>query len=374
MILKIATITFNHAHNHGSMLQTYALQQFVYGLGNKADAVIDYRVIDYHTDNQRAIYAVFKKNFSIKSLMKNLIAARHIFTLKKRHKKFEQFLKDYCSITRCYRCPEELMTEPPEADVYISGSDQLWNVRAKDFSEVYYLSFVKKGKRISYAASLGPLKIDWEKYDTAKYASLLQNYAFISTREQGSADNVEKLIGRQPEIHVDPTLLLTKNEWRRIQSDANYNNGNYILLYSLEPTKLQLNMAKAISKKLRLPIVVLRYNNKNDWFNSFVHRYDAGPCDFLSYIDHAALVLSSSFHGTAFSLIYHKPFYVFNGLTDNRISSILTHTGLLNRSIATMDDISKVKIQPLNEKEIDNFLAKERLRSADYLCRAIALS
>ena len=86
MILKIATITFNHAHNHGSMLQTYALQQFVYGLGNKAGAVIDYRVIDYHTDNQRAIYAVFKKNFSIKSLMKNLIAARHIFTLKKRHK------------------------------------------------------------------------------------------------------------------------------------------------------------------------------------------------------------------------------------------------------------------------------------------------
>lgn len=371
MKLKIATITFNHAHNHGSMLQTYALQQFVCGLTNKFCVDADYKIIDYQTDNQQALYSVFKMDFSIKSLVKNMIAALHVFALKRRHRKFEQFLKDYCSITRLYRSSEELMSESLDADVYISGSDQLWNVRAKDFSDVYYLSFVKRGKRVSYAASLGPLKIDWKKYESHKFADLLRKYAFISTREQDSADSIETLIGKRPEIHVDPTLLLTKEEWHVIQSDANYNNGNYILLYCLEPTKLQLQMAKAISKKLGLPIVVLRYNNKNDWFNTFVHRYDAGPRDFLSYIDHAALVLSSSFHGTAFSLIYHKPFYVFNGLTDNRISSLLTYTGLQDRSIETFDDIYKIEIKPLDDKKINNFLTTERQRSATYLCNAL---
>lgn len=374
MKLKIATITFNHAHNHGSMLQTYALQQFVYGLANKKQINIDYKIIDYQTENQRALYSIFKKDSSIKSLVKNAIAALHVFALRKRHKKFELFLKEYCSLTRLYHSSKELLAEIPEADIYISGSDQIWNVRAKDFSDVYYLSFVKKGKRISYAASLGPLRIDWENYESSKFANLLRKYAFISTREQNSADSIEMLIGKRPEIHVDPTLLLSKEQWRMIQSDANYGDGNYILFYCLEPTKLQMQMAKAISKKLKLPIVVLRYNNKNDWFNTFVHRYDAGPCDFLSYIDHAALVLSSSFHGTAFSIIYHKSFYVFNGLTDNRISSLLAYTGLGDHSIETLDDIYKVEIKSLDVKKIDEFLAAERLRSSTYLCKSLGLS
>ena len=371
MKLKIATITFNHAHNHGSMLQTYALQQFVCNLGANADVEIEYKVIDYNTDKQRELYAVFKKKLSFKSIVKNCIAFLHITDIMKRHLKFEKFLKDYCSLTRRYRNPEELEADAPDADVYISGSDQLWNVRASDFSTVYYLPFVKSGKRISYAASFGPLKIDWSKYGITNYSLLLSKYASISTREAGSADNVEKLLGKRPEVHVDPTFLLTADEWRTVQSNVNYKDGKYILLYCLEPSREQLRMAKAISCKIGLPIVVLRYNNKNDWFNPFIHKYDAGPRDFLSYIDNATLVLSSSFHGTAFSLIYHKPFYVFNGLTDNRISSVLARTGLVDRSIDSVKDIEKVEIKPLDDKLVEQFITEERQRSAIYLNKAI---
>lgn len=374
MKLKIATITFNHAHNHGSMLQTYALQRFVCNLGVKSGVDVDYKIIDYDTDKQRELYAVLKKGFSFKSIIKNCIAFLYITDLKRRHLKFEQFLKDYCCLTHRYRNPEELKADIPEADVYISGSDQLWNVRASDFSIVYYLSFVKSGKRISYAASFGPLKIDWAKYGIRTYSLLLRKYMSISTRETGSADNVEQLLGKRPEVHVDPTFLLTVDEWRTVQSNANYKDGKYILLYCLEPSQRQLKMAKVISNKLGFPIVVLRYNNRNDWFNSFVHKYDAGPRDFLSYIDHAAMVLSSSFHGTAFSLIYHKPFYVFDGLKDNRISSVLARIGLEDRSIDSIKDIEKVEIRPLDDKLIEKFIIEERQRSVIYLNKAIGFT
>lgn len=371
MKIKIATITFNHAHNHGSMLQAYALQQFICKLGEDANIDVDYKIIDFNTDKQRELYAVFKKDFSLKSIVKNSIAFLHVFALKKRHCKFEQFLKEYCNLTCRYSNQEDLEKNVPEADIYISGSDQLWNVRALDFSKVYYLPFVKRGKKISYAASFGPLKIDWRKYGETTYASMLSEYSAISTRETGSADNVEKLLGKRPEVHVDPTFLLTKEEWRNIQSDVNHKNGKYILLYCLEPSYEQMRMANLISKKLNLPILVLRYNNKNDWFNIFDHKYDAGPKDFLSYIDNAAMILSSSFHGTAFSLIYHKPFFVFNGMSDNRISSILTRTGLTDRSINSVSDVDNVKIRPLDDELVEKFISEERERSAQFLNKVI---
>lgn len=371
--MKIATITFSHAHNHGSMLQTYALQQFVCKLCEQVGVTAEYIVIDYDTDLQRELYSVFKSGLNTKSIVKNCIACLHYKALKTRHAKFESFLRDKCHLSERYTSFRQLVDDAPVADIYISGSDQLWNVRSQDFSDVYYLPFVKVGKRISYAASFGPLKIDWSKYDAHKYTNLLSSYQAISVREEGSADNVEYLIGIRPQVHLDPTFMLTVEEWRKIQSDANYRGGKYILLYCLEPSKKQLCMAQAISKKLGLPIVVLRYNNTNDWFNPFVHKYDAGPTDFLAYIDHAALVLSSSFHGTAFSLIYHKPFYVFNGLTDNRISSILHRIGLEERSIETIADIEKVKIDSVDADRIEAFLNNERVRSANYLIESIGL-
>lgn len=371
--MKIATITFNHAHNHGSMLQAYALQQFVCNICKEAKIPVEYTLIDYDSDLQRELYNVFKSGFSIKSIIKNAISVMHYNALKRRHAKFEDFIHSKCNLSKRYSTLDQLVCDTPLADIYISGSDQLWNVRSQDFSDVYYLPFVKSGRRISYAASFGPLKIDWVKYDAAKYASLLSDYSSISVREEGSADNVEMLTGKRPEVNLDPTFMLSADEWRKIQSQANYKDGKYILLYCLEPNKKQLRMASAISKKLNLPIVVLRYNNTNDWFNSFVHRYDAGPADFLSYIDNAALVLSSSFHGTAFSLIYHKPFYVFNGMTDNRINSILHGVGLQERSIDCIADINKVNLKQVDGQRIEEFLNSERKKSTQYLKDAIGL-
>ena len=369
----IKVLTFHRAHNHGSVLQAYALQSFVRNLVCRYNYGIDYQLIDLHSQFQENFYSVIKSWSNPRNIAKNIIAFLHYTALKKRYQAFEEFIKDEFSVTPRYYNEEDLKHNPLEADYFISGSDQIWNVRAQDFSEAYYLPFVTSGKRLSYAASFGPLKIDWDKYNKYETSNLLSQYDAISVRETGSADNVETLIGSRPEVHVDPTFLLTADEWRKVQSSSNYKEGKYILLYCLEPSRQQLIWAKKIGRNLGLPIVVTRYNNKHDWFNSFVHKYESGPRDFLALIDHAALVLSSSFHGTAFSIIYHKPFYVFNGLADNRISSILTRIDMKDRSIETEADIDNVSLKPVDAIKIDKYLQTERKRSADFLIEGLDL-
>lgn len=349
---KVTAITFHRAQNFGSALQTYALSKTVSNI--KEDIL--YQVLDISSNAQKELYSHYKKVRGFSDLVKNAVIFLNSKKISIRENKFNSFLNDYLNLT----------TET-NADYFISGSDQIWNVRAKDFSDFYFLDFAKNAKKVSYAASFGPLKIDWDKYDKEKYTKLLNDYSAISVREEGSRENVELLTGKSCDVHIDPTLLLTADEWRKIQSDANYKNGKYILLYCLEPSKKQLKIAKAVSKKIGLPIVVLRYNNKNDMFNTFVKRYDAGPQDFLSYIDNTALVLTSSFHGTAFSLIYGKPFYILDNANDNRISSILNITGTTDRNIEDIFEIEKVDISKPNIERINEAINAEKQKSYEYL-------
>ena len=372
--MKVCTITFHQAHNFGSALQTYALQETVKAIANENGQALEYKIINFYPELQEKLYDVFKPMNKPANIVKNLIALPHAPKLFEKHRKFDRFLKEHLDLTARYKTVEDLQADPPEADCYISGSDQIWNVRAHDFSPAYYYSFLPEYcRRVSYAASLGPLKINWEKYDGNYYSKLLGKYAMISVREQGSEDNLKAISDVPCRVNVDPTALLSVDAWRKLQSDANYRDGKYILLYCLEPSKEQLAMAKAISKKLKLPIVVLRYNNKNDMFNSFVKKYDAGPEDFLAYLDHAALVLSSSFHGTIFSLIYHKPFYSFHGMQDNRICAILKATGMTERSLDCMEDIEKVSLQQPDGDVIEAALNLERAKSKKYLLEALQL-
>ena len=366
---KIATITFHHAHNFGSVLQAYALQESIKKIGAAAGKVIEYKIIDFHTPFQEEFYSVFKKNNSLKNVIKNLLALPYAKQLNTKHEKFETFLKEYCQLTGRYIREEELYYNMPEADCYVSGSDQLWNVRALDFSWVYYLNFLKNGaKCISYAASMGPLMIQWTDEQKMRCQELLKKYSAISVREKNTQSMVENIAKTKCEIHVDPTLLLTTEEWKKIASDMNYNDGKYILLYCLEPTIEQLELAKKVSDYLNLPIVVTKYNNKRDYINSFKKMYSAGPQDFISLVNHAKIVLTSSFHGTAFSILFEKPFFVFGGMNDNRISALLENANLEERSIENNNYEEKLlNAYCINFEEARKMLDKERRKSLDYL-------
>lgn len=365
---KIATITFHGAHNFGSSLQTYALQTFTENLFKENGEECDYKVINFRTDFQKQMYSYLPKPKGVRNAIKFLMRLPYLKKYKRKWNKFEDFINNTLNTGEEINTLEQINQVYGDNDVYISGSDQIWNVRSRDFNEAYYLTSLKGKKKISYSASFGPLAIDWSKYDKQKFTDALNDYSAISVREEGSFQNAKTLTEKEVDIHVDSTLLLSKEEWIEFGSGKNYKNGEYILMYCLEPSKEQLKMAKRISKFLKLPIVVTRYNNKNDYFNSFKKLYDTGPKDFISLINNAKFVITSSFHGTAFSIILQKPFFALDGATDRRISNVLALTNLNDRAVNS-NNLEEKLLKAYNLSFEDSFaeIEKERQKAKEYL-------
>ncbi len=373
--MKIATLTFHGAYNYGSVLQTYALQEFVKQIGNKNGFEIDYSVINYRTQIQKELYWQIKPPLTKSNAVKFLMRLPYLKKLNIQAKGFEDFLKQHINLTEEVN-DETIRQYADSFDFFMSGSDQIFNIRSRDFSFRYLLDFTNSGNKISYAASLGPLQIDWQKYDKGTYLKYLSQFKSLSLRELKSKQMVDGLLGTDDsKIHVDPTLLLSADEWRKVQSDYNYKNGKYILFYCLEPTKQHIKIAESLSRQTGLPIVCTGYRCKYDYFNPFVKLYDAGPSDFLSLMDNAEYVLTSSFHGTAFSVIYNKRFWVIDGDKDNRISNLLNLTGLNCNSISLNEipDISKIELKTASETNAYTALETEKAKSEEYFVKALEL-
>ena len=365
--MKIGTITFHGSHNYGSVLQAYALQKFTVELFREHGAPCDYEIINYRSRTQKSIYELPRPD-SMKGLVKWGMSLPYRKGLHTQYQRFESFINDRLQLSEEFNDAGKLGNRVLRYDVLMAGSDQIWNIRSLDFSYAYLFEGCDN-KKISYAASLGPLPINWEKYDKERYGRLIDGFDTLSVRERQSARLLQiPAVNRKPEVLVDPTLLMSVSEWRKIQS--NMDPGRYILFYCLEPKNVHLKMAKQLSELTGLKVVITGYRNKWDYINTFEKKYEAGPEDFLSLIDHAAVILTSSFHGTAFSLIYEKPFYVIDGMRDGRIRDLLALVG------AEQNDISPgttIKHLPKPVTGAENVFRRERQRSREYLVKALGL-
>ena len=256
---KIATITFHASYNYGSNLQAYALQEYVKKLHNNN---CEYKIINLRTDKQKNMYKNIFERTGIKNNIKKIFILNQKKSLELKQKYFEEFIQKNLNITKEYNDLKELKEEELNFDYYISGSDQLWNLQAFDFDWAYYLEFVKKGKKISYAASWGPKAQTWNEEEKERIKKALNEYYAISVREEGSFNNVKELIGVESQINVDPTMLLDKKEWEKIIPEEPIYKGKYIFLYNLKGDKNILKIAKKVSNILKKPIVVSRFGNK----------------------------------------------------------------------------------------------------------------
>lgn len=359
--MKIGNITFSGAHNYGSVLQAYALQTFIKRIVTEHGENCEYQILNFRTPFQKALYSQPQPN-SAKSFFKWLMYMPYRSKLNTQHMKFEQFMSNYLHLTDEFSSEKNLPDFANQYDVLLAGSDQIWNVRARDFSYAYLYEKCTPPK-VSYATSLGPLQIDWEQYDSKRYLNAVKAFSSISVRETKSKDMLSELFPELSiDVHVDPTLLLTVDEWRMVQSDMKANDSKYILFYCLEPTRDHIRLAKLLSKATGLPVVSTKYRNKSDYFSPFIKLYDAGPRDFLSLVDHASMILTSSFHGTAFSLIYGKPFYAIDGMKDGRISNILRMANAECNSIGINDEGFTDKPKAIDVKkwiDTERDLAKE---------------
>jgi len=366
-MIKTATVTFHASHNYGSSLQAYALQQTIVSLG------YENQIINLRTARQRDSYTVFTKRKGIKYILKNITHFFYYFPLKRSYYRFEDFITNKLLLTKEFSTEEELIKQEFNFDCFIAGSDQIWNPVPEDFDWSYYLTFVKKGRKISYAPSFGPLSSIGDSTIQKKIAENLKTFDSISVREQGSADNVKKLTGINPRIVLDPTLLLNRESWLQlIESRKKIIKEDYIFFYTLFADPERMRIVRKISEKTGLPIVVSHFSNQYDFFNGFIKHYDAGPLEFLTLIRDAKLVVASSFHGTVFSILLNVPFFAINGLKDARINTLLQLTGLTSRSIGIEDVDDKCNnAYTIDFDNANDRLIKERETCLSYLSNSI---
>ncbi|MGL5937578.1 MAG: polysaccharide pyruvyl transferase family protein [Phocaeicola sp.] len=352
--MKIKTITCHDVYNSGASLQAYALQTYLTSLGHEVE-IIDYKP-DYLSGHYN-LWSVSNPKWDkplLKQLYLLLKLPKRILSFKKK-KAFDLFRKKYLSITtKRYSSNEELKDNPPEADLYIAGSDQIWNtIFPNGRDAAFYLNFAPRAKRrISYAASFATSTIVEEYVNFVSQE--LKNFDSISVREQDGIRLLQKLKKKGTWV-CDPVFLLPAIEWNKI-SFRSFND-KYILIYDFERTPLIEELAKQIAHKEGWKIysvnISLPYADK-----CFSH---SGPDFFLSLIKDSQMVLSNSFHATAFSIIYEKEFLVIprkEGI-NTRMASLLEYLKIPERMITsnkkmTLDKINYKIVNKMMENYINN--------------------
>lgn len=320
--MEIRTITCHNVYNTGAALQAYALAAYLTDQGHDVQ-IVDY-VPEYlrhyrlwpKVNNPRYDRPVIRLLYKLAKLPGHV---RSILSLRK--KRFDRFTKAHLPLTpRHYSSREELQQDPPRADLFIAGSDQIWNSffpNGRDPS--FYLQFAPEGAlRASYAASFAVPRLE-EQYreQTARWISQLDH---VAVRESSALGILEELGIDGGVAVVDPVFLLDRARWDALCPPAEFDEP-YVFVYDFDGNQRLHQIAQELAEARGLKIYTLQdlgYGHR-----SFP---DTGPIEFVQLIRGAAFVLSNSFHATAFSLIYRRPY-----LTVDREEGINTRMQDLNR-------------------------------------------
>lgn len=347
--MRIGILTFHAAHNYGAVLQCYALQTFLQSKGD------DVSVIDYRNPKLLDFYKCFRKE---RFLRKNLLLmvwnlCRELYYYRRRKQRYDSFT--HFIETQLKLVGVDTIENNP-FDVIIVGSDQVWNTRlTRGFDQYYWGEFKRppKTRLVTYAASM---QDNWPKEQDGIIAEKLQNFYKISVREVSLAQKLHGLTGLCIQNVVDPTLLLSPDDWERIAVKPQVPN-HYLLLYQVDNSSRNEEIAQNVAAKYSLPIVHLSADVVKDNSSSVC---SASPAEFVGLFLYADFVICSSFHGTVFSLLFEKKFYSVR-LEKNknaRVESLLSQLGLIDRFISEYNDrddsyiLDKVKFADMISKSI----------------------
>ena len=314
--MRIGILTFHSAINYGAVLQTYATQEIVKEYGH------DVEVIDYH--NNTVDFTYNQMEFHFGNLPKkrfykipSYILEKYFFL--KRRKAYNHFINHYINLTDSqYKQGEKICING--YDIILIGSDQLWNHKLTGgFDDVYWGEFDTdhKTRKIAWSICMNNYEVTSEERDYV--VKHLDNFSFISVREKSLRTFLKELTNKEYPLTVDPTLLLSKQQWEKLCHPVK--EKNFIVVYALLDEDKAVGFARQVARNEGKKLLVIRSFSHCGLTSENIEY--AGPADFLSYIRYADYVITTSFHGTVFSLIYGKPFYVINGMEDGRIRDIL---------------------------------------------------
>lgn len=330
--MKTGIITFHKSNNYGAVLQAYALQHVI----NKYTIC---EIIDYRSDvvsGEKKLMNL-KESKGLKGTLKRMVAEKY-YTDKNIN--FNKFLKS-CHLSEKVYTVKNISTANQDYDVFITGSDQVFNLNMTHGDKTYYLDFVSEDKKkIAYAASLGSYR--FESHDTFTKKQLV-SMDHISCREPEAAQAVERFTGRKAEVVLDPTLLLNPEEWESVEEPYNHISSAYILLYLISPENKYFRLALEIAAFLKLPLYYINYSPRLCLNPGIKNLLNVTPGQFLYLLHHAAYVITNSFHGTAISIIYKKNFFTVKdrnkSMSNQRIERILDLFSLQERFIAELSDL-----------------------------------
>ena len=340
---KIGIITLNDYFNYGNRLQNTALVYFLNNLdkGNCIDSI-------WHNTNDLKIS---KKYISFTNIRRYILNRRDFRQYIDRGILFKDIIREY-----------------KEYDYFIVGSDQVWKPNGLK-NDLFFLQFADRNKRIAYAASFGVSEIKPDKIELVRRG--LEGIDYISVREKAGAKIVKDLTGKDVPVLVDPTLLLTAEEWEKVmERPVWYRDEKYILVYFLSklPDKIR-NDIKELAEKYQLEVIDLM-DREN------IYYYCSSPSEFLYLIKNCFLMYTDSFHGTVFSILNKRPFVTcsrenttFN--MDSRIDTLFSMFGLESRKISKENNYEIANPMEMEYPDVKAILDRERQRSKEFLCKAL---
>ena len=363
--MKLAISTLTDYFNYGNRLQNYALQEVVSKLSkNIIIKTVWYKKCDFKISKKYFTFNNVRRYIFNRHGFRDFINKRgYIFDIIREYN-FKKFSDKYINSVFDYEVKPDLNNR---YDYFIAGSDQIWNPYwLKNSTE--FLQFADRNKRIAYAASFGVSEIKPDKVEMVRRG--LNGIDYISVREQAGAKIVKDLTGKDVPVLVDPTLLLTVEEWEKVmECPVWYRDEKYILVYFLSklPDKIKKDIQN-LAEKYKLKIVDLMDKENIDY-------YCSPPSEFLYLIKNCSLMYTDSFHGTVFSILNKRTFVTCSregGMNmDSRIDTLLSMFNLQSRKISKDNNYEIANPMEIEYPDVEAILNRERQRSKEFLCKAL---
>lgn len=349
-------MTMHKVQNYGSALQAYALQKYLDKLGYKNE------IIDY-------LYPTNKPQTTLKHKVASLLP----YNVKKVNK-FKKFWNKYLRTSRqTFTSYDQLTPDTCEYDIYLTGSDQVWNPLFKEEAFPFMFNFIKGGKKLSYAASFSSGEV--EECYKQKFSEYLSQYSHISVREESGVKIVKELTGKEAKHVCDPTFLLNDEDWNELESKSGVTKEPYILVYILayayNPYPHIFNIIEKVRKELNYKVIFIDGSFKYAFKKGYELKKGNGPADFLSLFRNASFVITTSFHGTAFSINFRRP--VISVIQpdlnkDSRMYSILKQVSLEKQAVVyNKDFVFKKDYMNIYTEEVNSKIQELKEASRSFL-------
>ena len=370
MKIKTATVTWISWNNYGSYLQAYALQRIITSMGYDNAIISDERIVYPHSSITSGAVPFFKRVYIFfrRRLRRLSIHEQKTAEINKR---FLHFKKHFLVIENAFQKAEEL---DERYDIFIAGSDQIWVPTEDVFRPFYYLNFSQK-KKISYAVSLNSAG-EYPESFKQRVSNLLQDFSYISVREESGKVLLGSFIDKPIEVCLDPTLLLTPSEWDFLVSGKRARKKTYLLCYFLSYNKTFLEFARKYADEHHLHLMFIANDERYRYYADSL--LAAGPCEFISAVKEASFILTDSFHGTVFSILYKKEFLTLKRFRGNcgsnqneRLKNLFSITGITGH-FADEEDINElISPRPINYEGVAKRINFEREKSLAFLQNAL---